>query len=111
MPDLEHGYKRAISEIISGIVTTIIINTIINISIQEELLDASWLLYFKLLNMFTLIALIIAMPYWGTTYLVGWLLGLIIMAQAGLVNIFDFIIYFGIPLIILIIRIMKNFGV
>ena len=68
MPSLEYGYRRAVSEIIGGIVTSIVINAFI----QSGLLDPSWLLYFKLLNMLALIGLIIAMPYWGTTYLMGW---------------------------------------
>jgi len=104
MPSLEYGYRRAVSEIIGGIVTSIVINAFI----QSGLLDPSWLLYFKLLNMLALIGLIIAMPYWGTTYLMGWMFGLIIMARANLVDVFDFVIYFGVPLMILIIRIAKS---
>ncbi len=65
MPGFEHGYKRGISEIIGGILSAIILNTIVS----SRLLDPSWMFYFKLLNTLGTIVLILAMPYWGTTYL------------------------------------------
>ena len=104
MPGFEHGYRRAVSEVIIGVITAAILNAFIS----SGLLDPSFALYFKLLNMLSLIILVIAMPYWGTIYLMGWLFGLIIMAKSGLVGILDFIIYFGIPLTILIIRLCKK---
>jgi hypothetical protein len=47
------------------------------------------------------------MPFWGTVYLVGWLFGLTIMFRAGLVGILELVIYFGVPLVILIIRVSR----
>lgn len=105
MPGFEHGYKRAVSEIIGGIVTSAMLNAFI----LTEVIDSSWVLYFKLLNMFGLITLILAMPYWGTIYLLGWLIGLFILSKSGLVGFLDFVIYFGIPLMILFIRLIKKF--
>lgn len=101
MPGFEHGYERAITEIVIGVFLSIVLNAFI----QSGLLDPSWLLYFKILNMLSSIILIMAMPYWGTTYLIGWLFGLYVMWQAGLVGILDLVIYFGIPLLFLIMRI------
>jgi len=103
MRSLEYGYKRAISEIVSGAIISIVISTLV----QSGLLDKSLIIYFKVLNFLALIGLIMVVPYWGTGYLLGWLFGLLVMAQSGLVNIFDFIIYFGIPLVVLIIRLAK----
>ena len=99
-----HGYQRAVSEVIGGVITAVILNAFIS----SGLLDPSFVLYFKLLNMLGLMALVLVMPYWGTIYLIGWLFGLIIMAESGLVGILDFIIYFGIPLVILIVRVCKK---
>ena len=103
MPGFEDGYQRAVS-VIGVVITAIILNAFIFLG----LLDPSFILYFKLLNMLALIALVLTMPYWGTFYLIGWLFGLIIMVKSGLVSILDFIIYFGIPLVILIIRVCKK---
>ena len=104
MPGFEHGCKRGMLEVIGEFATAVILNAFISLG----LLDPSFAFYFKLLNMLGLIVLIFAIPYWGTIYLMGWLLGLIIMAKSGLVGILDFIIYFGIPLTILITRLCKK---
>ncbi len=103
MPGFEHGYERAISVIFGGVILWTFLN-----AISSNLSDPSFLLYLKLFNMFGTISLILAMPYWGTMYLFGWLFGLMILANSGLVGILDFVIYFGIPLMILIIRISKS---
>lgn len=83
MPRFEHGIKRAITEIIGGLV----IATILNAFISSGLLDPSYLFLFKLLNMIGTIALILAMPYWGAFYLLGWLFGLLTLSQSGLIGI------------------------
>jgi len=104
MPRAEHGFKRAVSEIIGGMVTGVVLNAFIS----SGLLQPSQVFMFKIINLLGTITMILAMPYWGTTYLLGWLYGLYVMAKAGLVGIGDFIIYFGIPLCILFYRIAKS---
>jgi hypothetical protein len=42
--------------------------------------------------------------YWGTGYLIGWLLGIWIFLRSGLMGILDGIVYLGIPLLYLILR-------
>ncbi len=105
MPRFEHGYKRAISEVIESSIAAIILS----VFVSQGVLDQSWLLYFKLLNMLVSIFLILVVPYWGTGYLIGWLFGLWILSQSGLVGFWDFVFYFGIPLVVLVGRIIKEF--
>ena len=104
MPGFEYGYRRAIYEIIGGIIALLILNTIISLG----WLPVSWIFLFKFLNTLSLVILLLVMPYWGTTYLLGWLFGLMTLTKAGLVNTLEAVIYFGVPLIILIIRLIKN---
>jgi len=104
MPSVEYGFQRAIYEIVTGF----ILSLILNIFASNGLLSPSWIHYFQLLNLLLTIALISAMPYWGTGYLIGWLFGLIIMAKVGLVGFQDFLVYFIIPVIIMVRRIIKS---
>ena len=62
---------------------------------------------FHLVNVVSTIALVFAIPFWATTYAIGWLFGLAIMSSSGLVGILDFVIYL-IPLFVLILRLIKK---
>jgi hypothetical protein len=105
MNGFEYGTKRAIEEIVCGFVTSVIVNVFIN----SGLLSPSYVLLFGVINVIGLITLIFAMPYWGITYLLGWLFGVIIMLQSGLIGILEVIIYLGIPLVVLILRVKSWF--
>jgi hypothetical protein len=48
------------------------------------------------------------MKYWGTSYLLGWLVGLLLMSQTGLVGTLELLIYFAVPILYLIIRKSKT---
>lgn len=52
--------------------------------------------------------LIMALPYLGTGYILGWLYGFVIMFPTGIISIFDLIIYVIIPLMILALRLIKR---
>jgi len=98
-----YGIRRATAEVVGGIITSSILIAFVN----SGLLDPSYKLLFSLLNVVGVITLILAMPYWGTTYLLGWFFGLWIMFSSGLVGILELLVYLGVPLAILIIRILK----
>lgn len=101
MPGFEYGIKRAFTEVISGIVTSAIILAFLN----SGILDPTFVFWFKLLNIVGIITLIIVMPLWGTTYLVGYGVGLWMLFNAGLVGIPELILYMGIIGITLVLRI------
>lgn len=104
MPGPEHGCVRAISETVGGIIS----GTLLNAFISNGLIPSHYIALFKLISLLTIISLIIAMPYWGTGYMIGWLLGIIIMAKSGLISAFDALIYIVIPLVILIVRMIRR---
>jgi|GEM_PF-1346437 hypothetical protein len=105
MPGLEYGLRRAFSEVISGFVMAVIVEKLA----EAGLLDYSYVFTFKLLMVAGIMALIAAMPYWGILYLLGWMLGLLLLLQGGLISIFEFLIYFVPPLLIFGIRVMRSF--
>ncbi len=104
VPNLEHGCERAIREAGIGIVSGILLNAFIS----SGLIPSSYITLFKLIIILTILSLIMAMPYWGTGYIIGWLLGMLIMAETGLISTFDIIIYTVIPFVLLILRFTKN---
>jgi hypothetical protein len=100
----EHGFARAISEVVGGLIVSVLLGAFAS----TELIPSSYLLMFELLNLVLTISFVLAVPYWGTGYLFGWLFGLAIMSQSGLVGPLDFVVYFAIPLIVLVVRVLKR---
>jgi hypothetical protein len=98
----DYGLERAFSEIIGGLVTTIIISSFIS----TGLIPSYFIWLFHLLNIVDMIVLIQKMPYWATSYSVGWLIGVIILTNTGLLTILDILINF-IPLAYLVYRLLK----
>lgn len=106
MPTFGRGSQRAFGEVVGGIVTSLLLATFVNSGILKD----SDVFVFNLINMMATVVLILAMPYWGTLYLLGWAFALYILLNAGMMGAFEFVVYFGVPLIILIIRIAKEMG-
>lgn len=96
MPGFEHGFNRGISEIAGGMVTMIIV-----INISSKNIDPSLVMMFKIVGFLSLIGLIMAMPYWGTFYMLGWIYAIVILYQTGLVNLLELLIYVGFPSFVL----------
>ena len=103
MSKFEYGMKRAISEMMAGIITSTILIAFVN----SELLNPSFMLLFHLINILSTIALIFAVPFWATNYILRWLFGLWIMFSSQLVGILELLVYL-VPLIILIVRFLKK---
>jgi len=100
----EYGLKRAITEVIMGFVLSYIVSVFVSSGIIP--LQYKWL--FDLMNIISIIALIYVVPYWGTTYLICWLVGMGIMIQSGILEVWEFLIYLFIGIIVLIKRISRK---
>jgi hypothetical protein len=98
-----YGVRRAVGEIIGGIVTSVLMDAVIG----SGLVSSGVAVLFGILSMLEAIVLILAVPYWGTVYLIGWLFGLGILFQTGIVGILDAAVYFGVPLVVLVLRFWK----
>lgn len=46
--------------------------------------------------------------YWATSYSVGWLVGVIILADNGLLTIIDIVISIIIPIVFLVVRFVRR---
>jgi len=103
MSKFEYGFKRAVSEVVAGLIMSVLLASFVN----EGLIPASFVLLFHATNVLFTVLLVFAMPFWATSYSVGWLVGLWVMYSAGLVEIFELLVYL-VPLIILVIRFVKS---
>lgn len=99
-----YGMRKAIGEIVKGIITSVFMDAIVS----SGLISPASAVLFGIVNMLDAIGLILVVPYWGTIYLIGWLFGLSIMFRTGLVGIVDIAVYFGVPLVVLVIRFWKK---
>jgi hypothetical protein len=97
-----YGAKRAVNEIISGVITSLIINAFV----ISGFLTQDFIFLFGLLNVIGVTTLIFGMFYWGITYLLGWIFGVWLLLNSGLIGIIDIIIYLGIPIVVLILKII-----
>lgn len=100
-----YGLKRAITEILFGIV----IAGILDAFAKTNLIPQGYFLLFNIINGLATIALFEAMPVWSTTYLIGWILGMIMLLNSGLITIVDFLSFFVIPVIVLLYRLKMQF--
>ncbi len=66
------------------------------------------LLIVKLAGIISLIYIIIKMPYWGTLYLLGWLVGFLLLWQLGLVNFLEVLGYILPSILILTIKLLHK---
>lgn len=98
----DSGFNRASSEIVGGLITPIIISSFVS----TGLFPSYFIWFFHLLSIVDMISLIKAMSFWATSYIVGWLFGVIILAYSGLLAITDILIYL-IPLVFLVYRLLK----
>lgn len=85
----DSGLDRAFSEIVVGLIVPIIISTVVSTGI----VPFYFIWFFHLLSIIDMISLIREMSLWATSYIFGWLFGIIIFAYSGLIGIIDFLIY------------------
>ena len=97
------GFNRAISEIAGGLILPIFISILVSTGLFPPY--SIWILFF--ISIVGMISLIKEMSLWATSYIVGWLFGVIILATSGLLVIPEILIYL-IPLGFLVNRYRKK---
>ncbi|MDD5337191.1 MAG: hypothetical protein PHS02_01785 [Candidatus ainarchaeum sp.] len=89
------GTNNAMEGVVYGAVSAAFVDILANAGV----IPAEWMLFFNLVNGLATIGFLMKIPSWGATYLLGWLFGMYIMLQSGLMGIVDVIAYFVIPLL------------
>jgi len=104
MSKFEYGLKRAVSEVIAGLIIFVIFASFVDAGLISE----SFVLLFHFLNALLTISMVFVFPFWTTSYSIGWLVGIWLMHGSGLVGALELLLYL-VPLIIVVIRFIKKF--
>lgn len=95
----QEGLIGAILEIGVGLITPIIISAFINGGIVPS--DFIWIFYFLsgIISVFVIVKLLEEMSFWGISYIIGWLVGVFLLIDSGLLTHWDFVFYLIAPLV------------
>jgi hypothetical protein len=104
-PLLEHGIIRAFSAVLGGIILTSLLHALAD----SGLIEPSYLVLLNLANILGIISISLLIKYWGTLYILGWLLGLIMLSPGGLVDPWEMIVYLAVAIIVLFRRFLRKF--
>ncbi|MHA2179981.1 MAG: hypothetical protein ACXAAH_01010 [Promethearchaeota archaeon] len=107
--------SEAPSEILDGILISTIVSTFAGVMsslVDTGIIPSYFILFFHLLNLSInvreTIVFIEKIQYWATSYSLGWLVGVIILADYGLLTNIDILISIIIPIVFIILRFVKR---
>ena len=108
MPNIFHGFIRAILSTIGGLIISIASKEIVSNLLENELIGI-----LVSLGVFTISLYVITsnMKYWGILYLIGWILGLGLMyySMSSIIEWYEIIAYIGVSSIILYGKLKRKF--
>ncbi len=105
MPDIGHGFQRAIGTLIGGLIISLIIRGVLEtLELGTLAILISVLIYG--LSLFSIVVLSGKMKYWGFMYTFGWLFGLaiILYALSSMISPIEIFLYILITIIALAIK-------
>jgi len=105
----QEGLARAITEIVVGLIPPIVLSAAFN----SELFPSVYIWVFYLISgVISLIGILDffkEMSFWGISYIIGWIFGVFLLLDTGLLELTDFLVYFIAPLGYLVYKIIKFF--
>jgi hypothetical protein len=103
--DFAQGFGSVVEEIIGGIAISLLINAIS----ATGLIPPTYILIIELVNIVALASLLFIFQKAGFAYIAGWIFGIYIMIQSGLMGFWDIILYLIAPIVIIGIRVYLGF--
>ena len=107
----QEGFSHFFEVILEGIIPSAI-PIIISGFFNSGIFPSDYILIFYLLSgvasLIGIIKLIEEMSFWGISYIIGWLVGVIFLADSGLLKPWDFVLYLISPLVFLGYKILKR---
>ncbi len=98
-----NGLTRAFKEVVVGIVLSIAVAAVARAIFGESPLAT----LIEFVMVLSAVAIFAKMRYWSNKYICGWLLGIALLWQAGLVTMLDFPLFAG-PIVIMLFRIRRR---
>jgi hypothetical protein len=98
-----HGLGAAITEV----VVSLLAGAIIAAFATSGALPQEYILLLGFINIALSIGLLFAMSKWGILYSVGWIFGVLLFSQSGILEWTDYLLYLGVPIAAIGIRIWR----
>lgn len=109
MPGIEHGYQRGISMVVKAIVIAVLIGELVPALVEAGLLPKGLFSGFVILSIIGVVATIDQSRYWSFGYLAGFCIGIPLalgaFLQTGFLGFFDLLLYGGVALGVLALRV------
>jgi hypothetical protein len=91
------GIKQIIVEVVTGFLTTLVLNALS----QAGFLPDNVAMFINIFLIISNIILALSMLSWGLFYTIGWLIGSFLFFKAGMLQIWEFLLYFVLPAAVL----------
>jgi len=99
MPKAKSGVGRVFGEVVMGAATIFIIEYAIKLFLPPE-----YLTIYRVFTVIGMIFLLMAMKYWSTRYIMGWIIGLsflFVISSNSIVGTWELMLYLGVPAVVL----------
>ena len=103
----QEGLTGAILEIVLGLIPPIILSAFIDGGIVPSYFIWIFYLLSGIISIYGIVELLKEMSLWGISYIIGWLIGVFLLIDSGLLEPWDFAFYFIAPLAFLGYKILK----
>ena len=105
------GLAGAILEIVVGLIPPIVLSAVFDSGLF--LSDFIWVFFLisGVVSLIGILELIKEMSFWGISYIIGWLVGVCLLIDSGLLTPIDIVMYFVPALFFLVYKILKRIGI
>ena len=105
IPSFGNGFERAIGEVVTGLITVAIIQSLLASSNNLPLI-----IIVNIIFIAGIVFLVDVIPYWSISYLLGWIVGILLLGtKTTLLPWWELILYFGVGMFFLYIKIQNHF--
>ena len=108
---MSEGIEKGFSEAIVGVVVGIVLSALLGVIPTLSFVPSYFAGICQLLEVISLVGgilLIFAMESWGLGYLLGWLFGMWIMSNTGLVESWLFTLYAVVGVVVIVVKILEK---
>ncbi len=110
--EVREGIRLLLALFVLGVVIVALSQAFANAHIPSPInlsgLYSFILVIVELASIISTVAIIMKMPYWGTLYMLGWIVGFLFFWHLGLVNLTDTLVYTVPSVIVLVIRLYNK---
>jgi len=96
---IQEGIIGAIGKIVLGLISPLIISAVINNGIVPYNFIGIFYFVSGIVSVFGIVKFLKEMSFWGIAYIIGWVVGVYLLIDSGLLTYWDFVFYLIAPLV------------